>query len=93
MGVDVFGNEIKPSDLILFSSSGNGYFEMGCVTRIMPKSVEYDPYPNCVYKSRVNNNKIIILSLEKAREYNQNNHNMYTALIQHAVQMKEEFNI
>lgn len=66
MAVDVFGNEVKPGDLILVSGAGNGYLDVKCVERVMPKSVEIT---GSYRRSKINADKIAVISLEQASKF------------------------
>lgn len=90
MAVDVFGIEIKPSDLVIYSGAGNGYIELDVVTRVMPKSVE------CANSwGKVHSSKVIVISEEKAREFQGNVNNDYDVedVLETHTELKEKFGI
>ena len=65
MARDVFGTEMRPGDLFVYSSAGNGYFTLECVPRVMPKSVEHGDWG----LNKVHSEKCIVVSEEKARTF------------------------
>jgi len=88
MAVDAFGTEMKPGDLIAFSTAGNGYIDVNYVSRVMPKSVEYGDYK--YYKT--NSDKCMVISEAKARTFRGNEEAIERA-IEGSRKKKEEFGI
>jgi hypothetical protein len=64
MALDVFGKEIRPGDLILTSGAGNGYFDIKCVKRVMPKSIE-----TTGYSRKINVDKVLVITEAQAFAY------------------------
>lgn len=87
MAQDVFRVEMKPGDLIAFSSAGNGYIDVSWVSRVMPKSVQYGNYEYY----RTNSDKCMVISEAKARTFRG------TANIEHIIEesrkVKAEYGI